>query len=302
MAYPDRMEGDRVTATGWSVVWTRGDGCADLASLLADGDARLADSDLRDACIRARADLLVARKLTSFDLVSTAVPVDFDVDAVAGVVAAVGGGPNSVLAALVAHRLATIMDVAGSMVSASNGGDRDGLAERTLAGLALAVPGMPARIARVESARALVGELPPGTLLVVGAPGGSWLQRQFFGPGKQLVVGAPGGAVVVRSAPARCFQRMSDPEPIGVGMLVGDVLRLMTGSVAPVVDDGRLVGIVRRSSLTGLPSTAPVGEAVDDPVFVNDDDPVEAIAEVMEYLEHGPVPVVDGDGRLVGVV
>jgi CBS domain-containing protein len=302
MALPGHRDHGASTATGWSVVWTRGDGCSELAALLSTGEPRLADSDLRDACIRARADLLVARRLTSFDLVGTVVPVDFDPDGVGSVVAAVGGGPHSALAARVAHRLSQVLDVAGSLVSASPEGAQDGVAEQTLAGLALVVPGMPRSIARVDSARALVERLPEDALLVVGAAGGSWLQRQLFGPGKQLVIGAPGGAVVTRSAPERCFQRMSEPEAMGAGMLVRDVLQVMNGTVVPVVDDGILVGMVRRSVLSGADPSALVGAVAEDPVFVSVDDPVDAISEVMEYLDHGPVPVVDHDGRLVGVI
>lgn len=302
MALPGRSEGDRSTATGWSVVWTRGDGCAELASLLDSAKPRPADSDIRDACIRARADLLVARKLTSFDLVSTAVPVGFDPDAVGSVVAAVGGGPNSVLAAQIAERLSSELAVEGSLVSASAGDGDDAASERALAGLAFLVPALPGRIVRVDSARALVDELPPDALLIVGAPGGSWMQRQFFGPGKQLIVGAPGGAVVVRSAPARCFQVMSEPEAMGVHMQVGDALRLMTGPVAPVVDDGALVGILRRKVLADADPTSPIGPFVEDPVFVNLEDAVDSAIEVIEFLDHGAVPVVDGDGRLVGAV
>lgn len=302
MALPGRWERSPSTATGWSVVWTRGEGCAELADLLAGEEPRLADSDLKGACIRARADLLVARKLTSFDLVGTVVPVDFVPERVGSVVAAVGGGPHSALGAQVAQRLADVLEVEGSLVSASVDDAHDGTAERALAGLALVVPDMPRRIVHVDSARALVGELPEDALLVVGASGGSWLQRQFFGPGKQLVVGAPGGAVVARSAPARCFQRMSGPEAIGVGMLARDVLRLVDGAVAPVVEGGVLVGIVRRSALRDVDPMTRVGSIMDDAVFVNVDDPVDAISEVMDYLDDGPVPVVDSDGNLVGVI
>lgn len=302
MALTDGWRGPRAVTTGWSVVWTRGDGCAELAGLLAAGEPKAADSDLRDACIRARADLLVAKKLTSFDLVGTAVPVDFDAARVTEVVAAVGGGPHSALAARVADRLAAVLGVAGSLVYGSADGDGDGAAERTLAGLSLLVPHLPGRVEQADSARSLVAALPPTALVVVGAAGGSWLQRQFFGPGKQLVVGAPGGAVVVRSAPDRCFQRMSEPDGVGVHMLVRDVLGVMSAASAPVVDDGRLIGVVRKRALVGADPASPVGPLVEDPVFVAVDDPVDALVDVIEHLDHGPVPVVDHDGRLVGLI
>jgi CBS domain-containing protein len=302
MALTDGWRGSRAVTTGWSVVWTHGDGCSELAELLAAGEPKAADSDLRDACIRARADLLVAKKLTSFDLVGTAVPVDFDPMRVTEVVAAVGGGPHSAFGARIADRLAAVLDVPASLVYGSATDDRDGAAERTLAGLALVVPHLPGRVERVESARALVASLAPTALVVVGASGGSWLQRQFFGPGKQLVVGAPGGAVVARSAPDRCFQRMSEPEAVGVHMLVRDVLGVMTAASVPVVDDGLLIGVVRKRTLVGADPGSPVGPLVEDPVFVALDDPVDAVAEMIEHLDHGPVPVVDQDGRLVGLI
>lgn len=303
MALPNEMRGEPAAArTGWSVVWTRGDGCAELGALLASGEPKAADSDLRDACIRARADLLVAKRLTSFDLVSTVVPIDFDADTVTEVVAAVGGGPHSAFAARVADQLAMKLGVEASLISGSASDALDGAAERTLAGLAHVVPDVPGRIVRVDSARSLVSDLPETALLVLGAAGGSWLQRQFFGPGKQLVVAAPGGAVIVRSAPDRCFQRMSEPDAISARMLVRDALGVMTGLAAPVVDDGMLIGVVRRPALAKADPSSQVGPLIEDPVFVTVDDPVEAVNEVMEYLSHGPVPVVDHDGRLVGLI
>jgi len=283
-----------------SVVWTRGSGCRDLAALLADGEAVPVDDDLRSACIAERARLLVARKLTSFDLVSAAVPVDFAAAAVAGVVAAVGPGPHSALAALVAQRLADSIGIPGSLVSASPAPDQDEAVEATLAEIAALVPDLPAKIVRASSARLLVGTFPPGTLLVVGAPGGSWLQRQFFGPGRKLIVGSQGGAVVVRAAPVRCFQEMLEPDALGAGLLVREARRLLQGDAAPVVADGRLVGVVRRSALLEAFPEDSIGSIAEDPVFVSEEDPVEAALEVAAFVR--PVPVVDGSGRLTGVM
>jgi len=302
MALTEGWRRDFGTTIGWSVVWTRGEGCAELAALLAAGEPKPADADLRSASIRARADLLVAKRLTSFDLIGTVVPVGFDEDTVSEVVAAVSGGPHSVLAARVAARLSSVLGVDGCLVSASPADGNDDAAERTLSGLALAVPELPGRIVRVDSAKALVGEMSPTALLVVGASGGSWLQRQFMGPGKQLRVGAPGGAVVVRSAPDRCFQRMSDPDGLAARMLVGVARDVMDTAAFPVVEDGLLVGIVRRSTLADADPSSTVGEHMEEPVFVSEDDPVDVVSEVMEHLDHGPVPVVDSDGRLVGLI
>lgn len=277
------------------VLWTRGDGCRDLATAL--GPARQVDGDLRAACIRARAELLVARKLTSFDLVSTAVPHEFAADRVGEVVAAVGGGPHSALAGVVASRLADSLGVPGSLASASpSAADDDGV-EAILAEVGALVPDLPAKVVRADGARRLVEGFAPGTLLVVGAPGGSWMQRQFFGPGRQLVVRAPAGAVVVRRAPTRCFQVMEEPAGFGPAMPVVEARRLLEGDAAAVVDEGVLVGIVRRVVLDGGGTLA---EVMEDPVFVREEDPVEAATALADFVS--VVPVVDADGRLRGVI
>jgi len=199
-----------------SVVWTRGSGCTELASLLSLGEPVQVDDDLRSACIAERARLLVARKLSSFDLVSTAVPIDLKPELVGGVVAAVGPGPHSALAALVADRLADAIGVGGSLVSVSATPEQDESVETTLAEINALVPDLPSKVVRASGARDLVGTLPPDTLLVVGAPGGSWLQRQFFGPGRKLIVGSPGGAVAPAAtdpAPARPVRPPRGPQP-----------------------------------------------------------------------------------------
>lgn len=277
------------------VLWTRGDGCRDLAVAL--GPARQVEGDLRAACIRTRAEVLVARKLTSFDLVSTAVPHEFQIDRIGEVVAAVGGGPHSALAGVVAARLADSLQVPGSLASASpSAADDDGV-EAILAEVGTLVPDLPTKVVRAEGARRLVEGFAPGTLLVVGAPGGSWMQRQFFGPGRQLVVRAPAGAVVVRRAPARCFHIMDEPAGFGPAMPIVEARRLLEGDSAPVVDEGLLVGIVRREALTGSGTVASVME---DPVFVREDDPVEAVEALDGFVS--VVPVVDGEGRVRGVI
>ena len=84
------------------------------------------------------------------------------------------------------------------------------------------------------------------------------------------------------------------------GVLAGNGLVQGGGDAAPVVTDGRLVGVVRRAALVEAFSEDPVGSIAEDPVFVSEDDPVEAAAEVGEFVR--PVPVVDGSGRLTGVM
>jgi hypothetical protein len=292
---------DIPTSALWhSVAWTRGSGCAELAALLSLDEPVQVDGDLRAVCIAERTRLLVARRLTSFDLVSTAVPIGLKGDGVASVVAAVGPGPHSALAAITASRLGDTVGVSASIVSASPSPDQDEAVEAALAEASRVAPDLPSKVVRASSARALVSTLPPGTLLVIGAPGGSWLQRQFFGPGRKLIVGSPGGVVVVRSAPTRCFHEMTEPVGLGSGLLVAEARRLLQGDAAPVVTDGHLVGIVRRGALFEAYPEDTVGSIAEDPVFVAEDDPIDAVDDVIGFLR--PVPVVDGAGRLTGVI
>ena len=289
MTFPDE---------GWRVLWTRGGGCRELALTL--GQAGPVEGDLRAACLRHRADLLVARKLTSFGLVSIAVPHDFRREAVGAVVAAVGGGPHSALAALVAERLGRFLEVPASLASGSRSAKEDPAAESVLTELASVVPGLPAKVVRADGPRDLVAGLGAGSLLVVGAPGGSWMQRQFFGPGRRLVVRAPAGALVVRRAPTRCFQAMEDPMPFGPAMPTREARRLLRDPVAPVVEEGRLIGIVRRTALAAAPTGSTVADACEAAVSVRDEDAVDAVARIAADIN--PVPVIDADGRLRGVV
>jgi CBS domain-containing protein len=287
---------------GWSVVWTHGAGCPDLAGLLAGGEARRAGPDLRASCVEARADLLVGRKLTSFDLVSMAVPYGFDPPRVEAVVAAVAGGPHSLLAARVARRLSAALGVPASLVAASPEEGTDPAAEEALERAATLVPISERRVLRAASPGAAVRALPPGSLLVLGAPGGTWWQRQFTGPGRQLRLGAPAGAVVVRRAPRRCFHYMEEPAAMGVQMPAGEALRLAGTAVVPVAEEGRLVGLVRHRALSEADPGAPLGRIMEAPAFALAEDPLDVVGELSAFLDGAPVPVVDASGRLCGMV
>lgn len=288
--------------TGWSVVWTRGEGCPDLAGLLAGGDARRAGPDLRASCVEARADILVGRKLTSFDLVSMAVPYGFDPPRVESVVAAVAGGPHSLLAARVARRLSAALDVPASLVAASPEEAADLAAEEALERAAALIPITERRVLRAANPGAAVRALPPGSLLVLGAPGGTWWQRQFTGPGRQLRLGAPAGAVVVRRAPRRCFHYMEEPAAMGVQMPAGEALRLAGTTLVPVAEEGRLVGLVRHRALRAADPATPLGRIMEAPAFALAEDPLDVVGGLSTFLDGGPVPVVDASGRLCGMV
>jgi CBS domain-containing protein len=164
------------------------------------------------------------------------------------------------------------------------------------------ITGLEGDVVETENAAALVDSLSPGTLVVLGAPGGSWLTRQFFGPGARLRSHAPAGTVVVRDAAPKVFQRMAEPTAIGPHASVADVLRIATTPTIPVADDRRLLGIARISRLVEADHSAEVGELVEDPPFVAVDDHLESLEELLEFFDHGPIPVVDREGRLAGVL
>lgn len=286
-----------------TVVWTRGSGCASLAETLGGERTRKADGDLRSVCIETRADLLVARSLTSFDLIDVAVPHHFLPERVTDVAAAVAGGPHSSLAAGIAGLLATSLGVPGRAVTASPTPEDDARADSVLAALSPTEPALPRSIIRAPSPKALIESFSPGTLLVLGTPGGSWMQRQFFGPGRKLLYSAPAGAVIVRSAPRRCFQAAERANPFGIHMKVRDARRIIEDHLSmPVAEAGQLVGIIRKKALLDGPDEATVGEVMETPVFLHVDDPLDDVLEIQKFLEGGPLPIVDHSGTLFGVI
>lgn len=286
----------------WSVVWVRGPGCARLAELLTDGQARRVGPDLRASCIEARADLLVARRLTSFDLVPVAVPRHFRPQSVGAVAAGVAGGPHSLLAARVAERLGRALRVPTLLIAASTGPDSDEAAGTALARAAAVVPMPEQRVLRAANLAAAVRDLPPQSLLVLGAPGGAWWRRQFTGPGHQLQAAAPAGAILVRTAVRRCFHEMAAAVAMGKHMPAGEARRLTDLAVVPVAEQGCLVGLVRRRALESADPAAPLGTLMEAPVSVRLDDELAGAAGLAAFLEGSPVPVVDAGGRLSGLL
>jgi len=102
-------------------------------------------------------------------------------------------------------------------------------------------------------------------------------------------------------------------------LLADDVMRLARIRHLPVVDRGRLVGLVSHrdmlrasvSSLAGLSRTEeasikgaiPVREVMKREVrTVRPDDTARAACELILEWKLGCLPVVDGDGRLVGIL
>jgi len=230
------------------------------------------------------------------------VPHGFNPKAVAAVVAAVAGGPHSLLAARVAERLGRALGVPPSLVAASTDAGSDDAAEAALGRAAASASVPERRVVRAANPGAAVRALPSGSLLVLGAPGGTWWRRQFSGPGRRLQVGAPAGAVVARTAPRRCFHEMAEPAAMGSQMPAGEALRVTTDAVLPVAEEGRLIGLVRRRVLEAAPPTATLGSLMEPPSCARLNDPLDAALALAEALEGAPVPVVDAAGRLCGLL
>ena len=299
---PVRDVPSRQPELSWNVVWTRGAATGEVAAMLSGGSPVRVEGDLRDACVEARADLLVTKKLTSFDLVNAVVPHKVDVEHIRGVAAAVGSGPNSILAAAIAHRLSMHLGVSGMLVTAPAPGSTEQAARQLLDDAAQDAPGLDRIVQADGGARSIVEGLHPATLLVVGAPGGSRLHRQFFGPGRKLIHAAPTGALVVRAAPVRCFQVAGEPTYLGAVMRSGDAVKVISARVVPVVEDGELIGIARRTALQASDADTPVVEVMEPPVALEEDDPLDAAWALAAFFESAPIPVVAPDGSLVGTV
>lgn len=278
------------------VIWTRGNGCGELASLLGGEEASRVTGDLKEAAIAARADLTVARKLSSFDLTSLAVPHDFEIESTDRVVALVAGGPHSLLAARVAASVGSSLGVPASSATAFRSDDDREAAEATTR--ALASTGLAGEVLQAERAAELAERYDERTLLVIGAAGGGFLRRLLAGPGARLRARAPAGVIVVRSAPERVFQSMDEPVFVGVHLSAADAAQVTDVPTIPVVDDGKLVGLVDRETIRTAPSDTPVAELMASPTSVRPTDELEVVRSVNEEL--AVIPVADRRGRLLG--
>ncbi len=286
------------------VAWSRGKGCLPLAELLSGAPPIALGSDLARSCITAGVDFLVARRAFRFDLVPTATPHAIDLESTTSVTAAIGEGPHSELAAAVTARLAGRLGVPGELATVFRSGDSSSAAAHKLGLLTDRFPYLGARAIQGSTARDLIDALSPSTLLVVGAPGGSWFQRQIVGPGHRLLVAAPAGAVVVRSAPRRCYQDTVDAGGIAVSpmLTLADARSLVTLDTVPVAHEGRLIGILRASAAAEGRSARTVADVMEPAVAVSATEPADAVHGLADFLGGGPVPVVDREDRLIGVI
>ncbi len=286
----------------WSVVYTRGDGCRELGSVVGGDRAVPAGPNLVEACVDARAHLLVARRLSVPDMVPVAVPHGFEPASIESVVAAVGGGPHSRLAARLAARIADELDAPARLLSVYPGPALKASAEEALAEAGADARGVHADAVEAPNPADVVAELPLGTLLVVGAPGGNWFQRHFFGRGVRVVHRAPSGSVVVRDAAERVFTRMRPPAWVAPEMSAADAARILHEPTVPVVAEGRVVGLVLADMLADAGPHARVSDVMIDPVTVHVADVIDELPVVPVLPARAPLPVVNGDDRLIGLI
>lgn len=287
----------------YNVGWSRGHGCLSLASLLTDEPIAIG-KQLVASCVDERLDLLVTRERSSFDLVPTLVPRAFDPDLVTEVVVAVADGPHSPFAVDIAGRLTSALGVDGSIVTVYRSDAERIDAELRLASYAEDRPLFDRRAIESPNVKGLLDSLHPGSLLVIGAPEGSWFQRQLLGPGPSLIGGAPGPAVTVRSAPRRCFHLMVPVAGRAVAphMRVKDLLLVTQDAAIPIAEQGRLVGIVRTAAVADSPAEASVSDVMEDPVAVGVTEPFTAARDLAGFLDGGPVPVVGDKSELLGII
>lgn len=284
----------------FKVVYTRGKGCFELAEALGGDDSARVTGDVAESCLKERADLLVSKKLPSgFDLVNVVVPVDFDPERVTKVVATVAGGPHSALAAETAANLARGLGVGAEMLSAARSEDEIDSAQVILDQVGAHIPDLARRVVVVEGISELVDGLDDGALLVLGAPGGSWLNRSRTGPGARLRRTAQAGAVIVRSAPDRVFRFMGEPVYVSPLRLADDTLRIHSERTLAVADAGRLVGLVRWERLVKA-GTSPVASVMEEAMSVRFDETMARARELEPEFGPDPIPVTDHDEYLVG--
>ena len=295
---PLPIDGERIDRA--AVVWTRGSGCRELAEVIAGDAAVRVNADPVATCIDTGATLMVSRRLSSFDLCNVAVPSGFSADEITGVVATVGSGPHSSLAAAIAERIGRGLDVPARAVYAHGGSKTTPAATRIVQELDAQFPGLDIEAVGAASPEAIVQDLPEGTLLVIGAPGGSWFQRQFFGPGARIRHKASGGTVVVRAAPARVYQVMEPPTAFGPHMRVADAVAVGIGD-AVVASESALLGVVSAAMLNGADSDTELGALAKETASLAPEETIVHARNLDDNTDTTSIPVVDGSGKLIGI-
>lgn len=283
--------------------WTKGEANQEVASLLCDVPVRLS-GDLEASCIDMNVDIVVSKRFPRSDIVSAVVPVAFDADAVTSVAVAVGEGPHSPLAVSVAESVARNLGVPGTAIAAYRTPDQDREARQRLGRLVATGSTFDTVTLHTPDPRSIADKVSRDTLLVHGAGGGSFIERHLTGTGNRLTSRARGCVLIVRSSAPKCFQSSVSPTPFALApeLLVADALQIMTYPFAPVVSARKLLGIVRIETLMTTAPGESIRASIEPVAGLNLRDPLRIATFERDHLGPGPLPVVDDDGHLVGVI
>lgn len=285
------------------VGWLKGESNRDVANLLCDVPVRLG-GDLEAACIDMNVDVVVSKRFPRSDLVSAVVPIAFDAEAITAVAVAVGKGPHSPLAVAIAERVSERLDVPGTAIAAYRSSDQASDARHRLGRLVASGSSLDTTTLRTPDARSIADHVSKDTLLVHGAGGGSFIERHLTGTGNRLTSRARGCVLIVRSSAPRCFQAAVSPTPYALApeLLVADALQVMTTPFAPVVSARKLLGIVRAEALVTADPGSSIEALIEPVVGLNQRDPIRVATFERDHLGPGPLPVIDDNGLLVGVI
>jgi Mg/Co/Ni transporter MgtE len=95
---------------------------------------------------------------------------------------------------------------------------------------------------------------------------------------------------------------MTEPEPLSVHMHAGDAVEILRGRVVPVTNEGTLVGVVRAAALAAAPPETVLGDLMEDPPLIDVYEDVEGLVALAEFFEGDPMPLVDENGTLRGML
>jgi hypothetical protein len=286
-----------------TVAWTKGESNREVAEMLCDHPVRLS-GNLEDACIDKRVDIVISKRFPRSSIVSSVVPVAFDADAITSVAVAVGEGPHSPLAVDIAESVADALGVPGTAIAAYQTSDQGDLARQRLDRLLGSGSSFETRILRSQDPRSIADHISKETLLVHGASGGSFIERHLTGTGNRLKSRARGCVLVVRSSEPKCFQSSVSPTPFTLApeLLVADAIQIMAHPFAPVASARKLLGIVRVETLVTADPGSSIGALIEPVAGLNRKDPIRVATFERDHLGPGPLPVIDDEGCLVGVI
>ena len=161
------------------------------------------------------------------------------------------------------------------------------------------VPGTPAKVVRAETVRQMVAGLPEGSLLVVGAPGDRGCSGSSSAQGAGFVR-ATAGAIVVRRCPDSMLPGDGDAHAVRISDAGSGGAATARGQCRSCRRGGAPDWNRAAQCLLTAPAGGDVTSVAEDPISVRDDDSIEVVSAIAASID--PIPVVDADGRLRGVI